>query len=151
MIVKLIGRLIWIVIAYLISAFSAGLAFVLSIAGVPGALVLDFGELSATAFLVSSVISVLAFVPAVIAILIAEIFRFRSWIYYVCWGGLAALFSIGGSDLFDRTIDEWSYETDRFAVFFFVPGLVAGLVYWVIAGRSAGQAYRAIPDSLDEN
>jgi hypothetical protein len=149
MIGRILGRIIWIVIAYIICCFAAGMTFVLTIAGATGALTLHFGEIAATAFVVSTVISMLAFVPAVVAVLIAEIFRFQGWIYYVFAGGVSSFFAIGGAGLYDQSLDQASESEPGYLTFFLVPGLVAGLVYWLLAGRDAGKAFRAIPDSIE--
>ncbi|MBZ0217493.1 MAG: hypothetical protein K8F25_13120 [Fimbriimonadaceae bacterium] len=149
MIGRILGRIIWIIIAYLICSFAAGMAFVLTIAGASGALTLDFGEIAGTAFVVSTVISMLAFVPAVVAIVIAEIFSFRNWIYYVAAGAISSFIAIGGAGLFDRSLDQASESDTGFVTLFLVPGVVAGLVYWLAAGRDAGKAFRAIPDSVE--
>lgn len=149
MIGKIFGRLIWVIVAYLISCFAAGMTFVLTIAGATGALTLHFGEIAATAVVVSTVIAMLAFIPAVVAVLIAEIFRFQGWIYYVLAGGVSSFFAIGGAGLYDQSLDQASESEPGYLTFFLVPGLVAGLVYWLLAGRDAGAAYRVIPDLTD--
>ena len=147
MIGKMLGRVIWILIAYLISAFAAGLTFVVSAAGVSGAGLFDMTEILATSILVSSAIAAFAFVPAMAAIVIAEIFRFQSWIYYALTGAVAAFISIGGADM----ITQSGQDTETgFITLFLAAGLVAGLVYWLTAGREAGKAFRALPDTQTE-
>ncbi len=146
MIGKVFGRLLWIIIAYLISSFAAALAFVFSIAGMEGVFALDMPDLVATSFVVFPFVAMLAFVPAAAAILIAEIFRIRSWIYYSIVGGVAAFLAVSSGEMYERTVEEPYVEL---SLFLLVPGLVAGLVYWLIAGRGAGKAYQAIPDSAD--
>ncbi len=73
--------------------------------------------------------------PAIVAVLIAEMFSIRSWAYHVVAGAVTATLpwalSPGG---FDGPIFT---APDIIAC-----GVVAGFVHWLIAGRSSGLAPR---------
>jgi len=71
-------------------------------------------------------------VPAVIVILLAELFRWRSIFLYLAAGGLIGL-SAGVLPV--ETVDpQMRAENAMLAA----AGLVGGFVYWLVAGRSAG-------------
>ena len=80
----------------------------------------------------AALVSVIAFVPAMIAILIAETFVLRSIFFYALASGIGGLiygltFPAGLADAFDRTVQ-----------ITLAAGVAGGLVYWLVAGRSAG-------------
>ncbi len=67
----------------------------------------------------AAIVSVIAFVPATIVILIAETFGLRSLFFYALAGGAGGLL----------------YRTVQITL---AAGVAAGLVYWLAAGRTAG-------------
>ena len=83
--------------------------------------------------------------PVMMAALIGELARLRSWLWYACCSGL-----IAAAMPFD--LRPWSeakrvaggHETAampleiRFMLLFFIVGLIAGTIYWLIAGRKVG-------------
>lgn len=82
-----------------------------------------------------TVAPVLTLLPAIAAVLIGEIARIRSLLYYVLAGGAAAVLmpliattleSVGGA----------SYNAPYFAIMA-TAGFAAGFVYWLISGRNA--------------
>jgi hypothetical protein len=87
-------------------------------------------------------VSMQAVAPAIVIIVLAEAFRWRSVLFYGAAGGVLALalcYSIGFT--FDAGRDVWPYIQAAVAA-----GIVAGLVYWLIAGRNAGRwCQRATP------
>ena len=74
-------------------------------------------------------------IPALAVIIIGEVARIRSWLYYVIGGGLALaaipllarINTSGVATLSEATV--WQV--------FATAGFAGGLVYWVIAGRNA--------------
>ncbi|MFN0265050.1 hypothetical protein ACKTEK_14360 [Tepidamorphus sp. 3E244] len=78
----------------------------------------------------SSVVAALAGPVALVVGLVGEVFQFRSWVYYTLGGALAAVagMAVSGYERFDQGS----------ATAVLTAGLVAGLVYWLIAGRGAG-------------
>jgi hypothetical protein len=75
----------------------------------------------------------IGFLPAAIAIVLAESFGWRSILFYLLAGGLigaAAIHLTMQSGVFDFA--------DRPNVALLAAGFVGGFVYWLIAGRRAG-------------
>jgi len=83
----------------------------------------------------SAGIAFLAFVPAMIAILLAESFSWRSILYYALIGGAIGLFF--GAIL--PTDEPGRVFLTRGAEIMAGAGVAAGLVYWLFAGRNAGR------------
>ena len=77
-------------------------------------------------------VSAIAFVPAIIVILIAETLGLRSLFFYALAGGTGGLlygltFPAAAATPLDRTVQ-----------ITLAAGVAAGLVYWLVAGRTAG-------------
>jgi hypothetical protein len=144
-------RLAFVSVSYLIAVLAGWLALVIGewikVNGVEAVLlltsanameriVLRFGLTTAIGF---------ALLPCIIIIAAAEWFRLRSFLIYAYAGGLMGLwlqlrFTNAALNVW-RDFD-WYTWTDlgiRTAA-----GVVAGLVYWALAGRSAGK-WRALP------
>ena len=81
-------------------------------------------------------IAMLALLPAIAVIAVAEALRLRSAVFYAAAGGLLALALCHGLGFTaaapDVAIAPW---IEAFAA----SGIVAGLAYWLIAGRNAGR------------
>lgn len=78
-------------------------------------------------------IGLTAFTPAVVAGLITEAFSWRSIFVHVAAGGVIGLFLLNESGVY---AGETPPQQDL--VITLAAGFVAGLVYWLIAGRNAG-------------
>lgn len=81
-----------------------------------------------------------SFFPSVAAILLAELLGGRSWLLHALGGAVVAAVALG---LFWLAAEHTVYgpaslETTRFAAFVAGSGIVGGLAYWLVAGRSAG-------------
>lgn len=74
-----------------------------------------------------------AILPAAIAIALAEAFAWRSVLYYFLAGGIIAVIA----DQVSGLVIEPTIPGGRLAVML-AAGFVGGFVYWVIAGRRAG-------------
>lgn len=76
-----------------------------------------------------------ALAVALAAIVVAEVVRVRSWLYYVVGGGVAlgAAAAVQGLDL--ALLD---VALPGFAISLVAAGFIGGAVYWFIAGRRAG-------------
>lgn len=72
-------------------------------------------------------------VPAAVGVLIAEAFAIRSWIFHAANGGISAW--IGWSIMQDVQ-EKYRFLTEPKVMV--AAGLAGGLVYWLIAGWSAG-------------
>jgi hypothetical protein len=89
----------------------------------------------------SILIAFFAFIPALIVILMAESFAWRSVLLYALAGGaLGAGFGLGFGELFPEPGRGRSTELMAAA------GIVGGLVYWLIAGRNAGMWSHSRPE-----
>jgi hypothetical protein len=99
----------------------------------------DFALLSVFIFTVSAFVAAFSFVPAVIAILVTETFGLRSIVFYALAGGLIGLFC-GYSLGFIGPLPRFDFDMPLGTNFEILAaaGIVAGLVYWLIAGRNAG-------------
>jgi hypothetical protein len=73
------------------------------------------------------------FVPAAIGVMISEALALRSWIYHAANGGVSAWF---GWALTQDIQDEYRFLAEP--TILIAAGLLGGLVYWVVAGWSAG-------------
>src|SRR6201992_3686461 len=146
----LIGRLFVIFFAFLAACLVAGTVVVCAImlpefsylcAGPvdPGVLniVLGFGFIFVSGF---------ALVPAMIVVLITEAFNIRGALTYAVGGGLVGLACYLGLVPFDA--DQLRFEgiVRRHLEIMTGAGIAAGVVYWMIAGRTAG-AWRLPPPS----
>lgn len=137
---RLAWRLVMAVFAYCVAAVAAGLFLLLAMGitapqdfiGGPAPYQLEAWILVLAA---AAVVSVIGFAPAIIAILIAEIFAVRSWIYCTLVGVAVAAFVDTTGPYFAYAADP---QTGSDLVLMSACGAVGGLVYWLIAGRNAG-------------
>ena len=70
--------------------------------------------------------------PMALAALLAEAFAFRSWVFHVCGGGIAALIGLNIAD------GGGAYDLYNAPIIVIGAGVIAGFAYWVVAGWSAG-------------
>ena len=147
----LIGRLFVIVFAFFVACLVAGTIVVGAImfpefsdlgAGPadPGALniLLGFGFIFVSGF---------ALVPGLIVVLITEAFNIRGVLTYAVGGGLVGLACYLGLVPFDPSTLSFEGIVRRHLEILTGAGIVAGVVYWMIAGRNAG-AWREPPPPL---
>ena len=93
--------------------------------------------------------SYFAFLPGALLIGLSELRGYRSWLYHAVSGGMAAFAGIvltrmthGGHlgppapDAYGEVPLMWEPEIMAAAV---AAGLIAGVAYWLVAGRSAGR------------
>jgi hypothetical protein len=138
----LIGRLFVILFAFLAACFVAGAVVIGAImfpefsdlgAGPvdPGVLniVLGFGFIFVSGF---------ALVPAMIVVLITEAFFVRSVLAYAVGGGIVGLACYLGLVPFDPGQLQFQGIVRRHLEIMTGAGILAGMVYWMIAGRNAG-------------
>jgi hypothetical protein len=87
----------------------------------------------------SAFVSAFAFAPAAVFILLAESFAWRSALLYALAGGAIGLFC-GYTLGFVEYVPRFSFDTPFGTNFELMAGagIAAGLVYWLIAGRTAG-------------
>jgi hypothetical protein len=138
--VALIGRIFVVLFAFLVASLFAAIAFQLAIlmpfwSGSISPDVSDgfFRVLVGFSFFFISLFSLL---PAILVIAVAEAFRLRSAVFYAAAGGALAFAYCYG---FGFTGDHMDFPMAVLVQAFVASGIVAGLVYWLIAGRNAGR------------
>jgi hypothetical protein len=144
----LIGRLFVILFAFLAACLVAGMIVV-------GTLLFpEFSDLGAGPVDQSALnivigfgfifISGFALLPAMIVVLITEAFHIRGALTYALGGGLVGLACYLGLVPFDTATLHFEGIVRRHLEIMTGAGIVAGMVYWLIAGRNAG-AWRQPP------
>jgi hypothetical protein len=149
----LIGRIFVVLLAFLVASFAAGA--VMTFAYLPPGWVETFGwpgpvhsvaiVTAFTAFVVASNM----LLPAILVIAIAEGFRLRSILLYAIVGGASGLVSYyGGGPGAHPEPSDIGLALPREAEIVAAAGILAGLVYWALAGRNAGRWQR--PRATDQ-
>jgi hypothetical protein len=140
-------RLIVIVFAFLVASFAAGVVVVVAVM-YPQWSSLDLGPIDRDAFAVMTgfgfiFVSGFALLPASIMALVTEAFAIRSLLFYALGGALFGLGVYLAFTPFDATQMNFVGVDRRELEIMTGAGIVAGLVYWAIAGRRAG-AWRGV-------
>jgi hypothetical protein len=143
----LIGRLFVIVFAFLAACLVAGM-IVLGAVLFPEFTDLGIGQIDPAINVVIGLgfifISGFALIPAMIVAAITEAFHIRSVLAYAVGGALVGAACYLGLIPFDPETMRFDGIVRRHLEIMTGAGIVAGLVYWMIAGRNAG-AWRAPP------
>ena len=79
-----------------------------------------------------------AFIPAVPAMLLGEVLGKRDWLFYALAGAVVAAVVIGMLTGMAETGQDFVSDPS-FALAIIGSGLVGGMAYWLVAGRSAGR------------
>ncbi|MEX0956584.1 MAG: hypothetical protein WDZ83_15405 [Rhizobiaceae bacterium] len=93
--------------------------------------------------LVGLFVSYYAFVPAAVLIALAELRPYRSWLYFALAGGVTALSALvlhemlRIADLADARPHPLALDAEALAGALGA-GIAAGIAYWLLAGRGAG-------------
>ena len=147
----LIGRLFVVLFAFLVACFVAGMIVVGAIMFPEfsdlGAGPVDSGVLNVVLGFGFIFVSGFALVPAMIVVAITEAFYIRSALVYAVGGGLVGLACYLGLVPFDTEQLRFEGIVRRHLEIMTGAGIIAGFVYWMIAGRSAG-AWRVPPPVL---
>ncbi|MTI18344.1 translation initiation factor IF-3 [Rhodobacteraceae bacterium RKSG542] len=95
-----------------------------------------FAAMIWSSFVAASIFGGLSFIPAGIAIIIAEAFKWRSPLIHMGAGGLIAigLWTLGGQ-MPDAELEYALRPGSNIAM---AAGFIAGFVYWLFAGRKSG-------------
>ena len=143
----LIGRLFVILFAFLAACLVAWMIIVGAVL-FPEFTDLGIGELDPAVNVIVGVgfifISGFALLPAMIVALITEAFYIRSVLVYAVGGALVGAACYLGLVPFDPETMRFDGIIRRHLEIMTGAGIVAGLVYWMIAGRNAG-AWRVPP------
>jgi hypothetical protein len=144
---SLLGRIFVIIFAVMVASLACGIAIAIGVLGpqwnsVSG----DVGErvvFWGTAFVGATATGGLGLMPLVILIVLAETFKIRSLLANAVGGAAMLLIAYYGSGLagprYEESIDRPPPAMSRELEIAAAAGAVFGLVYWAIAGRSAGR------------
>jgi hypothetical protein len=147
----LIGRLVVIAIAFLAACLVAGMIIVGAVMFPEfsdlGSGPIDQGAIDIIIGFGFIFISGFALLPAMIIALITEAFYIRSALAYAVGGALVGLACYLGLVPFDPQTLRFDGIVRRHMEIMTGAGIVAGIVYWLIAGRTAG-AWREPPRRL---
>jgi putative copper export protein len=140
----MIGRILVIIIALIVAIMAAGVTLAIGIVG-PDWTGADSDPYERVtfffvSFFATSFVGAVAILPALLAIIISEAARLRSFLYYGIGGALVALASYYGSDISVRLENTTDVPPVNNALqLAAAAGIIGGLVYWLIAGRNAGR------------
>ena len=147
----LIGRLFVIFFGFLFACFVAGMIVVVAV------LYQEFSDLGSGMIDQSAINVVLGFgfifisgfalLPAMIVVLITEAFYVRGVLTYAVGGAIVGAACYLGLVPFDPATLHFDGIVRRHLEIMTGAGIVAGLIYWMIAGRTAG-AWREPPRPL---
>jgi len=144
----LIGRLFVVFFAFLAACLAAAIivmgALLFPDLGDPGAGPIDDSALNILVGFGFIVISGFALLPAMVVVAITEAFYIRAALTYAAGGGVAGLACYLGLIPFDTETMRFEGIVHRHLEIMTGAGIVAGAVYWMIAGRNAG-AWRGPP------
>ncbi len=146
----LIGRLIVVFIAFLAASLVAGMIVVIAFLFPELSQIGDEIDQDALNILFGFgfiFISGFALVPAMLVVAVTEAFYIRSVLAYAVGGALVGLACYLGLIPFDTETLRFEGIVRRHMEIMTGAGIVAGLVYWLIAGRNAG-AWREPPPRL---
>jgi hypothetical protein len=153
----LIGRLFVIFLGFLAACLVAGMIVIFAVL-FPELSDLDTGTIDQNAFSVVLgfgfiFISGFALLPAMLVVAITEAFYVRGVLTYALGGAVVGLACDLGLVPFDPATMRFDGIIRRHLEIMTGAGIVAGLVYWVIAGRNAGawRAPRRVPPNLPAN
>ena len=140
---SLLTRLVIIAFACLVASLAAGLVVTLAV------LIPEVGDLALGPFEQGAVGLMLAFgaifvsgyalVPVLLVIVCSEAFAIRSMLFYAIAGGLLGAMLALGFDRWQLDAVTVSGFARRELEIMAAAGIVAGFVYWAIAGRNAGK------------
>ena len=140
----LLGRIIVIFFGLIVAIMIAGITLVIGIIA-PDWTGVDSDPVERVSFFVASffatsLVGAVAFLPALIVVVFAEIARMRSFLYYGVGGALIGLASYFGSDISVRLENTTDVAPVNNALqLAAAAGIIGGLAYWLIAGRNAGR------------
>ncbi len=147
----LIGRLFVILFALFAACFVAGMIVVAAVLFPDfsdlGAGPVDEGMLNVLFGFGFIFVSGFALLPALIVILITEAFYIRGALTYAVGGGLVGLACYLGLVPFNTVTMHFEGIVHRHLEIMTGAGIVAGVIYWMLAGRTAG-AWRKPPPPL---
>jgi hypothetical protein len=147
-VVALIGRLFVILFGFLAACLVAGMIVVVAVLFPEfsdlGTGPVDQGALNVVLGFGFIFVSGFALLPAMVVVAITEAFYIRGALTYAVGGGVVGLACYLGLVPFDTETFRFEGIIRRHLEIMTGAGIVAGLIYWMIAGRNAG-AWRQPP------
>ena len=134
-------RLIMITLGFAAASIAAGIALALLTKFVTPQ---EAGHLAHSGFdlgliigviALASLVGYVAFIPALLIIFYAEVTKRRDWLFYALAGGVLAAIA---PFLIAAVLTPADGSAVDFAMMTTVSGMIAGIVYWAVAGRKAG-------------
>jgi hypothetical protein len=145
----LIGRLLVVFLAFLAACLAAGIIVVSALLfpdfSELGTGPVDEGALDVLLGFGFIIVSGFALVPAMLIVAITEAFYIRGMLTYAIGGGLVGLACYLGLVPFDTETLRFEGIVQRHLEIMTGAGIVAGLIYWLIAGRNAGACRKPSP------
>lgn len=138
----LLGRIIVIFFAFCIACFTAGAVIVAAVIFPEWSdvrLGLDDGTFAIITTIGFVFVSGFALLPALVAAVITEGFSIRSVLFYAASGAAVGAICYLGMANFDAATMTMHGLVRRELEVMSGAGVIAGLVYWLIAGRNAGK------------
>jgi hypothetical protein len=153
-VIHMMARLVRILMAYVLASFAAGFVFALlsALGGYMRRGRTDLWDAGMTLVMLgihaSTIIGAVALIPAVLVVLFAEATERRSATFYgaagvgvaLLWAGVLMLFGMlfasGYSAVGPFAQGAWAFAGAMLIIG--LPGLAGGLMYWLVAGRTAG-------------
>jgi hypothetical protein len=137
----LIGRILIILVAFFAASLAAGIVLVFAIVFPEwggGRFGFDEGSFAVVATIGFVVIGSFGFLPALIIALVTEALNIRSALIYATGGAVLGALAYLGIARFDPDTMTMVGGVRREVEIMAGAGIIAGLVYWLIAGRNAG-------------
>lgn len=145
----LLGRIFVIFLAFCVACLAAGIVMVAAVL-FPDWSDVQLGIEDGTFAIVSSIgfifVSGFALLPALLAAFVTEALSIRSVLFYALAGAVVGVVCYLGLTEFDPATMRFNGIVRRHLEIMTGAGVIAGLVYWMIAGRNAG-AWRGPPPS----
>ncbi len=137
----IIVRIVMVIVAYVLACLAAAIVLTISALTPDGDDLTALGLQSAAMWpfigVGAAIIAVVAMLPTLLVIALAEGFAWRSILVYGVFGGVLALALSYGLD-FAGYVGEPDGYLAREREVFAAAGIAGGLVYWLFAGRKAG-------------
>lgn len=141
---SLIGRIFVVAFALFLAYLAAGVAFAI------GMVAPDFGFMDydpierfmfmGAAFITTGIAVTVAIVPTLLLVVFAEALSYRSFLFYGVCGALVGAFVYFGTDVSGQLENTTDITPVRFPLqIALAAGIIAGMVYWLLAGRNAGK------------
>lgn len=146
------SRLLIILLGYLAAALAASAMFHLLVLPqfgfATGELEPLAGALQLSVPIIALVVAYYAFAPSVFLIGLAELLGLRSMFWFVFFGGAIGILLGTLRPVADQAQETSMFET-AFLTILVGCGIVGGLAYWLIAGRSSGNWWKGAENADD--